>query len=150
LTPEIQEYILRTYKSNFQWNKIIIYRVAWGRKGGEQMERNRSNGILLVVAGAALALISAFAYELGLGDKAYGWLQGLGTFLGSIIILAGVYLTNFEGKYLTATGIAMVVLFLAWDKLGMGEPGFGCAHSIALFTGVGIACIGIYFIRKGS
>lgn len=113
------------------------------------MERSRSNGILLVVAGAALALISAFGDEIGLGAPGWGWAQGLGAFVGSLIVLAGVYLTKFDGKYITAAGIAMVVFLLAWDKFGLGGPGFGCGHAIALFTGLGVACIGIYFIRKG-
>ncbi|MFN3466116.1 MAG: hypothetical protein ACK4WF_00235 [Candidatus Brocadiales bacterium] len=116
------------------------------------MERSRSNGIVLVVAGAVLALVAGFADEIGLGARrtGFGWAQGLGTFLGSISIIVGVYLSRYEGKYLTAAGTIGVIIFLVWDKFGLGGPGFGCAHSIALFTSAAVAGIGVYFMRKGS
>lgn len=116
------------------------------------MGRSRSNGIILVVAGVVLALVSGFADEIGLGAprSGFGWSQGLGAFLGSVCIIAGVYLSRYEGKYLTAAGTSAVILFLVWDKFGLGGPGFGCAHSIALFTAAAVAGIGVYFMREGS
>lgn len=114
------------------------------------MEKARSNGIILMVAGAIFALVSAFADELGLGVPGYSWQQGLCTFLGSLGVIVGAYLTRFDGKYLTAAGLAVVVIFLAWEKIGLGGPGLSCPRAIALFTGVAVACTGIYFIRKGS
>ncbi|HHT9155052.1 MAG TPA: hypothetical protein ACFYD5_04485 [Candidatus Tripitaka sp. YC43] len=116
------------------------------------MERPRTDGIILIVVGVVLAFVAGFADVLGLGGPRYefGWLQGLGTSLGALGIIAGVYLARFEGKYVTAAGIIMVILFLLWDRLGLGSPGFGCVHSIALFTGVAVSCVGIYSMRKGS
>ncbi len=123
-----------------------------GRKGGGEMEQSRSNGLILFVVGATVALVCTFADELGLGTpgSGFGWAQGLGTFVGSLGIIAGSYLSGFEGRYLAAAGIAVVILFLAWDKIGLGRPGFGCAHSIALFTGAAVAGIGFYLMKKGS
>jgi hypothetical protein len=114
------------------------------------MERFRSNGLILLVVGAAVALISAFAYEIGIGDKPFGWAQQLGTLLGCLAIIAGVYLAKFEAKYVAAAGIALAILFLGWDKIGLGEPGsgFGPAHTLALITAVAVACLGLYSMRK--
>ena len=116
------------------------------------MERSRSNGIILLAVGVVLALISGLADELGIGTlrSGFGWAQGLGTFLGSLSIIVGAYLTRFEGKYLAAAGVAGVILLLVWDKIGLGGPGFGCAHSTALFTSAAVAGIGVYFMKKGS
>lgn len=116
------------------------------------MERSRSNGIILIVAGVVLAFIAGFADEMGIGAPrtGFGWSQGLGTFLGALGIIAGVYLARFEGKYVTTAGIIMVIFFLLWDRIGLGRPGFGCAHAIALFTGAAVSCVGIYSMRKGS
>lgn len=116
------------------------------------MERYRTNGIILVVVGVVLAFVAGFADELGIGAprSGFGWSQGLGTSLGALGVIAGVYLARFEGKYVTAAGIIMVILFLLWDRIGLGRPGFGCAQSIAIFTGAAVSCVGIYSMRKGS
>ncbi len=114
------------------------------------MERPRSNGIILMIAGTIYALVSAYADELQLSAPGYSWLQGLNTFLGSLGIIVGAYLTRFEGKYLAALGAVVVLVFLVWDRIGLGTPGFGCPHSIAIFTGVVVACIGVYFMKKGA
>ena len=116
------------------------------------MERYRTNGIILVVVGVVLAFVAGFADEVGIGapGSGFGWSQGLGTSLGALGVIAGVYLAGFEGKYVTAAGIIMVIFFLLWDRIGLGRPGFGCAHAIALFTGAAVSCVGIYSMRKGS
>lgn len=116
------------------------------------METSRSNGIILIAVGVVVAFVAGFADELGLGasGSGFGWSQGLGTFLGALGVIAGVYLARFEGKYVTTAGIIMVIFFLLWDRIGWGSPGFGCAHSIALFTGAAVSCVGIYSMRKGS
>lgn len=116
------------------------------------MERYRTNGIILIGVGVVLAFVAGFADEMGIGAprSGFGWSQGLGTSLGALGVIAGVYLARFEGKYVTAAGIIMAILFLLWDRIGLGSPGFGCAHSIALFTGAAVSCVGIYSMRKGS
>ncbi len=103
-------------------------------------------GIIILLVGVVVALLSAFAEEIGVGTpgSGLGWAQLLTTILGCVAILAGVYLSGLNGQYVAAAGLLIVVLLLIIDKVGVGAPGFGGAQLIALLTGVGVVGIGGY------
>ncbi len=110
------------------------------------MEGASRIGIIILVVGVVVALLSAFADEAGVGapGSGFGRTQLLATVLGCVILLAGVYLSGLSGLYIAAAGILMVVLLLIIDKVGVGAPGFGSAQLIALLTGAGVVGIGGY------
>ena len=58
------------------------------------MSQARLLAIAFIVVGALLALISAFADQIGFGapGSTFGWKQLLGTVLGAILLVAGVIL----------------------------------------------------------
>jgi hypothetical protein len=47
-------------------------------------------GIVVVVAGLVVLVLSAFADPFGYGDEGFGWLQTLGVVLGAVAVAAGV------------------------------------------------------------
>jgi hypothetical protein len=50
---------------------------------------------ILIGIGVVLALISGFAYALGLGQNpGFGWKKMLGVIIGALIVVAGLYLTR--------------------------------------------------------
>lgn len=113
------------------------------------MERSRSNGIILIIAGCVLAAVSAKADAIGLGGSpGFGWMQGLATFLGALGIISGAYLSKFDGRLLVAAGLLIAVSALAADRVGLGAGGFGCLQGIGLFLGLAIGSMGAYFIKK--
>ncbi len=53
----------------------------------------RGGGVLLLVVGLAVMLVSALADRIGWGtDPGIGWLQGLGIAVGVLITVAGAVL----------------------------------------------------------
>jgi uncharacterized membrane protein len=49
-------------------------------------------GIILIVLGVILAVVSAFADRLGIGSGGFGTKQLIGTAIGIIVTLVGVWL----------------------------------------------------------
>jgi hypothetical protein len=48
---------------------------------------------IVMAVGVVLALISGFAYPLGLGQNpGFGWKKMLGVVIGALIVIAGIYL----------------------------------------------------------
>jgi membrane associated rhomboid family serine protease len=55
--------------------------------------QNPSFAWILIGIGVLLALLSAFAYPLGLGQNPdFGWKKSLGVVIGALIVVAGIYL----------------------------------------------------------
>ncbi|HEU5328046.1 MAG: hypothetical protein ACTHMA_11210 [Thermomicrobiales bacterium] len=63
------------------------------------MSQGRLLAIAFIVVGALLALVSAFADQIGLGapHSTFGWKQLLGVVLGIIILVAGIILLRQDG-----------------------------------------------------
>jgi uncharacterized membrane protein len=52
-------------------------------------------GIVLIIIGVILALVSVLADVIGIGNKAgFGWQQLLGTVVGIVVLLVGVWLAR--------------------------------------------------------
>ncbi len=64
------------------------------------MSQGRLLAIAFIVVGALLALVSAFADQIGLGaaHSGFGWKQLLGVVLGIIILVAGIILLRQGGE----------------------------------------------------
>ena len=64
------------------------------------MSQGRLLAIAFIVVGALLALVSAFADQIGLGapHSTFGWKQLLGVVLGIIILVAGIILLRQGGE----------------------------------------------------
>jgi len=64
------------------------------------MSQGRLLAIAFIVVGALLALVSAFADQIGLGaaHSNFGWKQLLGVVLGIIILVAGIILLRQGGE----------------------------------------------------
>lgn len=58
------------------------------------MSQARMLSIVMIVVGLVLAVVSAFADQIGLGapGSTFGWKQLLGTVIGIAILIAGVIL----------------------------------------------------------
>ncbi|MGN6700784.1 MAG: hypothetical protein ACTHMR_21720, partial [Thermomicrobiales bacterium] len=73
---------------------------AGAREGAQiRMSQGRLLAIAFIVVGALLALVSAFADQIGLGapHSTFGWKQLLGVVLGIIILVAGIILLRQDG-----------------------------------------------------
>ncbi|MFQ5957351.1 MAG: hypothetical protein ACE5KK_06240 [Candidatus Brocadiales bacterium] len=108
------------------------------------MEISRSNGFLLIITGAVLGIVSTHADAIGLGSPATGfsWEQGLGTFIGALAIIFGIYLIKLDARLLVLIGLVVTAFAVLADKIGMGAPGYGCPQGIVTFLGLAIFFMG--------
>ena len=59
----------------------------------------KSIGLVLIILGAVVALISLGADFIGIGNlQGFGWQQTLGTVVGVIVVLVGVWLASRKQK----------------------------------------------------
>ncbi|MFQ5861838.1 MAG: hypothetical protein ACE5IC_01840 [Candidatus Brocadiales bacterium] len=114
------------------------------------MERTGSNGLLLIIAGVILGVVSAKADDIGLGVPGYSWEQGLGVFLGALAIIFGTYLTKLDARLLVLTGLVITAFAVLADKIGMGAPGYSCPQGIVTFLGIAIFLMGANSLRTKS
>ena len=57
------------------------------------MGSKKTIGVILLVGGILVLLLSVFAYPLGLGEAAFGPRQITGTVAGAIVTIVGLFLT---------------------------------------------------------
>lgn len=114
------------------------------------MERTRTDGLLLIIAGAVLGVVSAKADAIGLGVPGYSWEQGLGTFIGALGVIYGTYLLKLDARVLVLLGLVVAGLAMLVDIAGMSAPGVQCPQGIAIFVGAAIFLIGANSLRAKS
>jgi hypothetical protein len=57
--------------------------------------QNPAFALIVMAVGVVLALISGFAYRLGLGQNpGFGWKKVVGVVIGALIVATGLYLTR--------------------------------------------------------
>lgn len=114
------------------------------------MERIKTDGLLLIIAGAVLGVVSAKADTLGLGVPGYSWEQGLGTFMGALGVIYGTYLLRLDGRLLVLLGLAIVGLAMIPDIVGASAPGIQCPQGIAIFVGAAVFLMGVNALKTQS
>ena len=105
--------------------------------------------VILIVVGALVALISAFADPLGFGRAAgFGWQQWSGIVIAAILVLVGAIV---QAPTLPVLGllVGMVTLLADWLELGSAE-GFGWQQGLGVAVGVVLLLLGFGLTRRSS
>lgn len=119
------------------------------------MGNSKVIGIVLLVVGVVLMIVSLAADRIGIGGApGFGYKQSLGSVVGAFVTAAGFYLASgnrkLTGTLLLAGGAILLVVSLIADMIGLGvNAGFGYNQMIGSVTGVIAAVIGfVLFSRK--
>lgn len=104
---------------------------------------------ILIVVGALVALISAFADPLGFGGAAgFGWQQWSGILIAGILVLAGAIV---QAPTLPILGLLVGMVTLLADWLGLGSAaGFGWQQGLGVAVGVALILLGFGLTRRSS
>ncbi len=119
------------------------------------MGNKKVTGIVLLVVGIVLVILSLAADKIGIGRApGFGYWQSLGSVVGAFVAAAGFHMTSgnqkLTGILLLVGGVLLLVVALAANMIGLSaNVGFGYNKIIAAVAGIVAAVVGyIMFSRK--